>query len=197
MQHLSAIFLFALSTSITPGPNNIMVMTSGLNHGLRKTTPHYLGICLGFPAMVLAIGLGLGAIFMQLPMLHKIIKIVGIGYLLYLAWLIAKTKPELAESGKPLSFMQAVLFQWVNPKAWIMAMGAVATYTSLDGNILTEVAIITGIYLLVLFPAVGSWFLCGSRLQLLIKSPRQQRAFNICMALLLVSSVLPMLRSQF
>ena len=93
--------------------------------------------------------------------------------------------------------MQAVLFQWVNPKAWIMAMGAVAAYTTIDGNILTEVTLISIIYMLAVFPCVGCWLFFGSRLQLLIKNPRQQRAFNIVMALLLVSSVLPMLRSQF
>ena len=119
MEFYLAILLFTTTASITPGPNNIMIMASGVNFGVKRSIPHVLGICLGFPVMVIALGLGLGTIFEDFPILHDIIKILGVAYLLYLAWLIASSSPfeEAASPVMPLRFDQAVLFQWVNPKA--------------------------------------------------------------------------------
>jgi len=132
MELLLAVFLFAVSSTITPGPNNIMVMTSGLNFGVKSTIPHLLGVCIGFPIMVILLGLGLGLIFDLYPFIHEFIKIFGVLYLLYLAWKIANSTSQIAgkQQQKPFSFIQAALFQWLNPKAWIMATSAIAAYTS-------------------------------------------------------------------
>ena len=119
MEFYLAILLFTATASITPGPNNIMIMASGVNFGIRRSLPHVLGICLGFPAMVIALGLGLGAIFESIPILHEVIKILGVSYLLYLAWLVASSSPlkEISAAASPLRFDQAVFFPWINPKA--------------------------------------------------------------------------------
>lgn len=193
MELLLAIFVFASSTSITPGPNNIMIMASGMNFGTRKSLPHYLGICIGFPAMVVLVGLGFGFIFDEYPLIHEIIKIVGIVYLVYLSWLIANSAPKSLDSTEtqPISFWQAVLFQWVNPKAWIMATGAVAAYTSAASDIYSQVLLIALVFFAVSFPCIGSWLFFGVWLKKLLKDSSNQRVFNICMALLLVMSIIP------
>src|SRR4030095_4920473 len=122
-------------TLFTPGPNNLMLMTSGLNFGFRRGMPHLWGVTLGFTALGGTVGLGLGAIFARWPVLYTVLKYGGAAYLLYLAWQIAVSPPptpgERARAGKPVSFMQAVAFQWVNPKAWVMAVGAITTYAAI------------------------------------------------------------------
>lgn len=193
MELLIAIFIFAVSTSITPGPNNIMIMASGVNFGARRSFPHYLGICFGFPVMVILVGSSFGFVFDRYPVIHAIIKIFGIAYLLYLSWLIANSAPQSFDvtEAKPISFWQAVLFQWVNPKAWIMATGAVATYTSATSDIYAQVLIIALVFFLVAFPCIGSWLFFGVWLKRFLKDPYHQKIFNICMASLLVISILP------
>lgn len=163
MELYLAIFLFAASTTVTPGPNNIMIMTSGLNYGIKSSIPHFLGICFGFPAMVLMVGLGFSVVFETYPLFHEIIKVLGVVYLLYLAWLIASSSPASLEStkSKPLSFYQAALFQWVNPKAWVMATGAVSAYTSVSAEISMQVIYIALIFFVVAFPCVGIWLVFG------------------------------------
>ena len=115
MEIFLAVLFFAFSTTITPGPNNIMIMSSGVNYGVKASLPHWLGICLGFPLMVLLVGLGFGLVFDRYPHLHQLIKVLGTAYLLYLAWRIASARPETIATGKskPLSFWQAAAFQWV------------------------------------------------------------------------------------
>jgi threonine/homoserine/homoserine lactone efflux protein len=193
MEFFLSVFIFSASATITPGPNNIMLMTSGLNFGALRTLPHYLGVCLGFPVMVVLIGLGFGFLFERFALLHQIIQVIGIAYLLYLAWLIANAAPSAlnAEQVKPLSFLQAVLFQWVNPKAWIMATGAVAAFTSGNTDIFIQVLFIALIFLLVTFPSSGIWLFFGVWLKKLFKEPSHQKVFNISMAVLLVLSILP------
>tara|TARA_R110000772_G_scaffold63282_2_gene141756 strand:+ start:1971 stop:2585 length:615 start_codon:yes stop_codon:yes gene_type:complete len=195
MEFLIPIFIFATSAGITPGPNNIMLMTSGLNFGTRKSIPHYLGICIGFPFMVILIGVGLGFVFDKFPAIHEIIRIAGVAYLLYLSWLIANAAPSsLSENeSRPFSFLQAVLFQWVNPKAWIMASGAVAAYTTSTADIYMQVLIIAAVFMLVTFPSTGIWLLFGVWLKRLFKTPSYQRIFNISMAILLVLSITPII----
>ena len=118
-----------------------MLMSSGANFGIKPSLPHFLGICIGFPVMVLALGLGLGSLFEALPIVHQIIKVVGAAYMLFLAWKISqsKAKKKKGHEPKPLTFLQACLFQWTNPKALVMAIGAIATYTTLNGNINLQV----------------------------------------------------------
>ncbi|WP_351016592.1 LysE family translocator [Shewanella sp. AC91-MNA-CIBAN-0169] len=195
MELVFAIALFAFSAGITPGPNNIMLMTSGVNFGIKRSIPHLMGISLGFPTMILAVGLGLSAIFQAYPFIHIVIKVIGISYLLYLSWLIANSsnKMEGKKVSKPFSFLQAAAFQWVNPKGWIMAVGAIATFTSVQQEINSQVVTIASVFLCVAFPCAIVWLGFGVALKRLLKNERQQRIFNITMALLLVASIIPMM----
>ena len=198
MEYYLSIILFCLVTSITPGPNNIMLMSSGLNHGVLKTVPHISGIIVGFPLMVAALGFGLGTLFLNYPVIHQVIKITGISYLLFLAWKIANTSN--ANVGKhlkePLTFMQAAAFQWLNPKAWVIAIGAIATFTTV-GNIEIQVIIIVFTYLFVGAFSMGLWLLMGASLQKILRSQKQLQVFNIVMAILLVLSIVPIVITEF
>lgn len=188
-----AVFFFAFSSTITPGPNNIMMMSSGVNYGVRASLAHLAGICLGFPAMVLLVGLGFGLVFTQLPWLHTVIKVVGIIYLSWLAWKIAQSgqgKIETVQS-KPLNFWQAAAFQWVNAKAWVMASGAIAAFTTVGGSAFNEVMQITAAFFVVSVPCVGSWLLFGALLRRVLNKPRYRTWFNYTMALLLLLSIVP------
>jgi len=195
MELVFAIALFAFSAGITPGPNNIMLMTSGVNFGIKRSIPHLMGISLGFPTMILAVGLGLSAIFQAYPFIHIVIKLIGISYLLYLSWLIANSsnKMEGKQVSKPFTFLQAAAFQWVNPKGWIMAVGAIATFTSVQQELNSQVMTIASVFLCVAFPCAIVWLGFGVALKRLLKNERQQRIFNITMALLLVASIIPMM----
>ena len=188
-----AILLFAFAATITPGPNNIMIMSSGLNYGFRRSIPHLLGICLGFPTMVIMVGMGLGLAFEQFPIVHYIIKILGTLYLVYLSWLIATAPISSLEgdAGHPLTFIAAVLFQWVNPKAWVMITGAVAAYTTTSEDLHIQVMTMTSAFLLVAFPCVSAWLYFGVTLKRFLSKDIYQRAFNITMALLLLASIVP------
>lgn len=194
MELILAITLFAFSSGITPGPNNVMLMSSGVNFGIKRSLPHLTGICLGFPRMVLAIGLGMSTLFQLYPVLHLVIKYIGIAYLLYLSWLIANSssKMEGKQTSNPLSFIQAAAFQWINPKGWIMAVGAVATFTNLDTALTPQVLTIAAVFFGVAFPCAMIWLGFGVALKRLLKNEKQQKIFNISMALLLVASIIPM-----
>jgi len=195
MEFYLAVFLFAVSATVTPGPNNIMIMTSGLNYGVKNSIPHLLGICFGFPVMVIIVGLGFSVVFEMYPLFHEAIKIFGVLYLLYLAWLIASSSPVSLEGtkSKPLSFAQAALFQWVNPKAWVVATGAVSAYTTVSSDVLGQVVYIALAFLLVAFPSLGVWLIFGVGIKKYLKSAKHQKIFNLTMALLLIVSVLPVL----
>lgn len=191
--------LFALVTSITPGPNNTMLLASGVNFGFNRTIPHMLGITCGFFILVLAVGFGLGAVFQSYPVLYNVLRVVGAAYLLYLAWKIAHSGPvsDSADGqAKPISYLGAAAFQWVNPKAWIMAIGAISTYTPLQGYF-TNVIVIAGVFALINLPSVGVWVVCGSLLRNVLRDRRWLRLFNWGMALLLVASLYPMLHESF
>lgn len=194
-----AVLFFAFSTTITPGPNNIMMLSSGVNYGVKASLPHFFGICFGFPLMVLLVGLGFGVVFERFPQLHLWIKVTGVLYLLWLAWKIGSATPSSIEGSdaKPLSFLQAALFQWVNGKAWIMASGAVAAFTSVSGNAWWDITQITAAFLLVSFPCVGVWLSFGALLRSVFNQPLYQRIFNWAMALLLVLSVAPVLAELY
>lgn len=195
MELILAIALFAFSSGITPGPNNIMLMTSGVNFGVKRSIPHLMGISLGFPTMILAIGLGLSTVFQAYPIIHQVIKVIGIVYLLYLSWLIANSssKMEGKSIAKPFSFLQAAAFQWVNPKGWIMAVGAIATFTSVQQDLTPQVITIATVFLCVAFPCAVVWLGFGVALKRILKNERQQKIFNITMAVLLVASIIPMI----
>jgi threonine/homoserine/homoserine lactone efflux protein len=190
-----AIFLFGLSAGITPGPNNIMLMASGMNFGIKKSIPHITGVCIGFPVMVILIGLGFSIVFEQYPVLHEVIKVLGLVYLLFLSWLIASASPDKLENkkSKPFSFLQAALFQWVNPKAWVIATSSISAYTILADDIYWQVLIIAAIFFFAAVISSSTWLVFGRGIKKVLQSPKQQRLFNISMALVLVASVVPVL----
>ncbi|MCH7671214.1 MAG: LysE family translocator [Proteobacteria bacterium] len=192
MEYL-AIIAFAITTCVTPGPNNAMIMTSGLNYGIRRSLPHYTGICLGFPVMVTAVGLGIAGLFEQFPFLHVVLKVVGAAYLSYLAYRIA-TAPVAsvdARKGRPFTFIQAAAFQWVNPKAWVLAVGATVTYTVISDTYVLQVLTIALIFLVFGAPCIMLWLWFGSSLKGILRRPDYVRIFNISMASLLMASLIP------
>ena len=187
--------LFALVTSITPGPNNTMLLASGVNFGFNRTIPHMLGITCGFFVLVVAVGFGLGAVFQTYPILYTVLRYVGAAYLLYLAWKIAHSGPVgegVEGEARPISYLGAAAFQWVNPKAWIMALGAITTYTPVEGYV-TNVLVIALVFAVVNLPSVCVWVGCGTGLRNVLREPRWLRLFNLSMAGLLVLSLYPML----
>ncbi|CAM3383032.1 lysine transporter LysE [Pseudomonas floridensis] len=192
---LLAFSLFAFVTSVTPGPNNMMLLASGVNFGFGRTLPHMMGISIGFFVLVLAVGFGLGSVFKAWPLLYTLLRYLGAAYLLYLAWKIATSGPasdSTERRGEPLSFMSAALFQWVNPKAWIMAIGAISTYTPMQGYF-TNVVIISAVFALINLPSVGIWAGFGSLLRNVLRDPLGLRIFNGVMAALLVASLYPLI----
>jgi len=192
MEYL-AIILFAIATCVTPGPNNTMIMTSGLNYGIQRSLPHYLGIILGFPAMVVAVGLGLASLFEQYVVLHLLLKVAGASYLTFLAWKIASAPVSdlSVTEGKPFTFLQAAAFQWVNPKAWVLAVGATATYTVVGSDYSLQVLVIAIIFLVFGAPCIMLWLWFGASLKRLLQKPESVKYFNYAMATLLMLSLLP------
>lgn len=195
---LLSLVLFAVIATVTPGPNNIMLLASGLNFGARRSLPHALGIIIGLPVMVLAIGVGLEYIFMAYPLTHQIIKVLGIAYLLYMAWRIAVTDAKIS-SGKgysrPLTFVQAALFQWVNPKAWVMAMGAISAFTAIGAYTMNEVIVIALSFFGAAIMSTHLWIYCGVFLRNIVNNTRRRHWFNRVMGMLLFASILPMLET--
>ena len=191
MYEIIPIILFSISTTLTPGPNNLMMLSSGLNFGVKKSLPHYLGICIGFPIMIIAVALGLGMLFTQYPWLHQALQIIGACYMLYLAWSIITSQKQTNTKGsaKPITFLQAALFQWVNPKAWIMTIGAVSMFTTITHHYLNEAMIVSAIYFFTCIPCVGIWMVFGALLQRWLKDAKQRKRFNYVMAILLVISI--------
>lgn len=190
---LLAVIPFAVSSTFTPGPNNLMVMAAAANFGYVRTIPHMIGISVGFPLMVVGVGLGLAPLFEHYPATHIVLKIAGAAYLLYLAWRIANAAPggDGQTRSRPFRFYEAALFQWVNPKAWIMAMGAIATYTTIGGDLIAETLTIAGVFLAITYPAVSLWAGIGLGIARILAGPRAMRLFNQGMALLLVVSLAP------
>ncbi|MDK1378365.1 MULTISPECIES: LysE family translocator [unclassified Sinorhizobium] len=192
---LLALFLFAFTTSITPGPNNMMLFASGVNFGFARTIPHMLGIGVGFFVLLLAVGLGLGALLHSVPLVYTTLKFAGGAYLVWIAWKIGTSRSlgEGKASARPMTFLQAAAFQWVNPKAWVMAVSAMATYTSSDSYFLSVLAVGL-VFALVNVPSVSTWAGFGSALRQWLSEPSRLKWFNISMAVLLVVSLWPMLK---
>ena len=190
---LTALMAFAFVSSITPGPNNLMLLASGVNFGFRRTVPHMLGIGIGFTLMVALVGLGLAGIFTAWPPARPVLKIAATAYMLWLAWKIAHAAaPEAAQgSARPLTFLQAAAFQWVNPKAWTMALGAIALYA--PGQEAAAVLWVAAVFGMVNLPCVSSWTVLGMALRRALQNPVRLRIFNITMAILLIASLYPVL----
>jgi threonine/homoserine/homoserine lactone efflux protein len=193
---LFAFVIFATVMFFTPGPNNIMLLSSALTYGFRRTVPHLVGIVIGFAFMVGAVGVGLGTVFITYPILQTILKYAGAAYLVYLAAVIAMSGPVTPGQDNargPMTFWGAAVFQWVNAKGWVMVIGTITAYAgiaSFPWNIMIQV----GISLLIGAASCVVWALFGSALRPLLTSPRAVRAFNIVMAILLLASLYPVFR---
>ncbi len=193
--HLFGAFVvFAFVASITPGPNNIMLMKSGLNFGFARTRPILFGVPVGFALMVAIVGLGLGAFFTAYPAAYTVVKYAAAVYLVYLAWMIANAGPmkDGDASGRPFSFLEAVAFQWVNPKGWAMAVGAASTYAAFAAFPFNMLA------MAFVFGACGVvssliWVWFGTTLRRVVTDAKTMRFFNVFMAILLVASLIPVL----
>ncbi len=191
---LPALTLFAFVSSITPGPNNLMLMNSGANFGFKLTIPHMLGVGLGFTLMILLVGLGVVELFDRYPLSYDILKVLSIGYLLYLAFKIATSTGSIdqkSSKAKPFTFIQAALFQWVNPKAWTMALTSISLYA--PSNSFIAVLLVAIVFGIVNLPCISSWIVLGQKIQIVLTDQKRLRIFNITMALLLIISLYPAL----
>ena len=193
-EQFAALLAFAFVTSVTPGPNNLMLIASGANFGLRASLPHMLGISLGHGLMTVLVGLGLGAALQALPGATLALKGAATIYMLWLAWKIAHAAaPGQGElrGARPMTFLQAAAFQWVNPKAWAMSMGAMAAYAAGGGP--GQVALVAAVFVAVNLPCITLWAWAGDRLRHLLHHPTRRRIFNVTMAALLLASLAPVL----
>jgi threonine/homoserine/homoserine lactone efflux protein len=192
---LLALALFAFATSITPGPNNMMLFASGVNFGFRRTIPHMFGIGAGFLSLLIAVGLGLGALLSAYPPAFVALKVAGGLYLLWIAWKIGSSRSmgKGEAKARPMTFLGAAAFQWVNPKAWVMAITAMAVYPDPEQYALT-VSIVALVFAAVNVPSVSTWAGFGSALREWLSVPVRLKWFNITMAMLLVLSLWPMLK---
>lgn len=193
LELLSALILFALVTSATPGPNNLMLMASGANYGFTRSIPHMLGISIGFGLMIVLVGAGLAQIFETYPISYTILKLLSVLYLSYLAWKIATAAPidSTTAEGRPMTFLQAAAFQWVNPKAWAMALTALSVYA--PSQTLAAFALVALVFATVNLPAITAWTVLGQQLARVLTNPRRLALFNWTMAALLIASLYPVL----
>ena len=191
---LSALVVFAFVSSATPGPNNLMLMASGANFGFARSVPHMLGIAIGFGVMIIGVGLGLIQIFDAFPLSYMALKILSVLYMSWLALKIARAAPAAAgkAGGAPLTFVQAAAFQWVNPKAWAMALTALSVYAT--EATLVAFVLVAGVFSAVNLPAITLWTILGQQMSRLLTNPGRLRAFNWSMAVLLIASLYPVLQ---
>lgn len=190
-----ALAIFASIAAFTPGPNNTLLMASGINFGFRKTLPLILGVAIGFPFMIACIGFGLGKIFETYPMIYIAMKYIGAAYMIWLARKIATSKPaggQIAEVGAPMTFLQSCAFQWVNPKAWVMAVTALSAYT-VASSYYTGVVVVVATALVFGIGSATTWALFGVGLKHVLNDERYFRMINIGLALGLIASLVPML----
>ncbi len=189
----AALMVFAIVASFTPGPNNTMLMASGANFGLVRSAPHMLGVVVGFAVLLLSIGLGLGGLFAAWPALQGVLQVGGALYLLYLAWKIATAKGVGGggSGARPQTFRQALAFQWINPKAWMIGVSAFATYAPKTGYV-PAVLVIVAVFAAVNVPCALTWTGFGVGLRRFLDRPAVLRAFNITMAALLIASLYPL-----
>lgn len=188
-----AFLAFMVVMYFTPGPNNIMLLSSGLTYGFRRTIPHIVGIVIGFAFMIAVVGLGLGTVFLTYPMLQTVLKYAGAAYLIYLAVVIAfsgSAKPGEENGRGPMTFWGAAMFQWINAKGWVIVIGTITAYAAI-AQFPLNIAIQTLISLLVGTVSTVVWALFGTALRPVLTSERLVRAFNILMAILLLASLYP------
>jgi threonine/homoserine/homoserine lactone efflux protein len=193
-----SLIAFAFVTAMTPGPNNTMLLTSGVNFGFNRTRPHVLGVTIGFTIMILAVGLGIGRIFTAFPPLYSGLRIVSVVYLMWLAWRIATagtSNPVVTDEARPMTFFEAALFQWVNPKGWMLSWSVAANYVSPE-NLWADLMALSAIFLVVSLISTTSWEFFGTSLRPLLQDPKSVRIFNVAMAVALVASLWPIVREM-
>ncbi|ABG30664.1 LysE family translocator [Roseobacter denitrificans] len=190
---LSALVVFAFVSSVTPGPNNLMLMASGANFGFSRSVPHMLGIAIGFTLMIVAVGAGLIRLFDAWPPSYTVLKVCSVAYMTWLAWKIARAGPAKSgeAQGRPMTFLQAAAFQWVNPKAWAMALTALSVYAT-DAT-LVAFSLVALVFGLVNLPSITLWAVLGQQMARILTNPLRLRVFNCTMAALLMASLIPML----
>jgi len=188
---LGPLVLFAAAVTLTPGPNVVLVTASAANFGFRRTIPQMLGITFGFGTMVLATGLGLAGVVHAEPRLHAVLKYAGAAYLLYLAWRIARADAASASARLPIGFVEAMLFTWMNPKAWVSALGAAAAFTTVGGDLLWESTLIAAVLAAFCLLSAAVWAGFGTVIGRYLARPHARRVFNVSMAGLLVLSLIP------
>ena len=189
-----ALVLFSTVMAFTPGPNNIMLAASGVNFGFARTVPHMAGVALGFFALLAACGAGLGLVFAAVPALQLVLKVAGAAYMLWLAFKVATAHLNDAEGSapaRPFTFLQAAAFQWINPKAVVASLSAIALYVR-PGHALSDFPVMLAVLMLCTVGSVSTWTGFGVGLRRLLREPRHARIFNLAMALLLVASIVPM-----
>ena len=192
---LAPLVLFALAVTLTPGPNVVLVTAAAANFGFRRTLPQMIGISLAFGLMTLMAGLGLVSVIHAAPRLHALLKYAGAAYLLYLAWRIARTETAGANParGRPIHFLEAALFTWLNPKAWVSTLGAVAAFTTVDGDMVWESAAIALVLAAACLLSCVIWAGFGAAIGRFLARPRARLSFNYAMAGLLALSFVPVL----
>jgi threonine/homoserine/homoserine lactone efflux protein len=194
----SSLIAFALVGSLTPGPNNTMLLASGVNFGFKRTQPHVLGVTIGFTIMLVAIGFGIGQVFAKFPQVYLTLRVVSIVYLVWLAWRIAtagSTDPIVSDEARPMTFSEAALFQWVNPKGWMICLSVAANYVSAD-HPWSDIAVLSAVFLIVSLISATGWALFGTSLRPLLKDERAMRIFNVTMAVALLASLWPIVRDM-
>lgn len=192
MEPLLPLALFAFVSSITPGPNNIMLTTSGIVFGFRRTIPHMLGVTFGFGILLLLCALGIGSLILALPAAHSVLKVLGSTYLLYLAWQLRTVsfRSEGATDARPMSFIGASLFQFANPKAWVMALTGVSAFLPPLQPVALAVGLLCLVFCVINLPCIMVWVGAGATLRRFLTEPKWQRAFCVTMVLLTVYSAL-------
>lgn len=170
-----------------------------MNFGIKKSLPHLVGVCVGFTVMVIGIAFGFSIVFEKFPLLHEAIKVLGVLYLLYLSWLIANANTDKLDTkkSKPFSFLQAALFQWVNPKAWVVVTSAVSAYTTIDQNVNWHIFAMACVFFIAAIITTVTWLFFGNGIKKILQSTKQQRLFNITMAVLLVVSMFPVMKEIY
>jgi threonine/homoserine/homoserine lactone efflux protein len=181
--------LFCFTMTVTPGPNNLLLTATGANYGYRRCLPHILGALVSIPVMAVVVGAGLGQVFTRFPAAHTALDAVGSGYLVWLAWKVTKFdgKVDKAGAAKPLTFGQAALFQWLNPKCWMMYLGAVSLFTS---GAPAEVLVMAGLFTVMVPPCFSCWAMLGAAVGRFLSTPARVRAFNWALALTLLATLI-------
>jgi threonine/homoserine/homoserine lactone efflux protein len=188
------LFGFAIAGSVTPGPNVLLVAAGAAGHGVRGVIPQMFGITIGFAAMIAIVGVGLAGPLTANPGVHGVLKLIAVAWLLWLAWKIASAPPPGEGPARPpMTLTQAALFQWVNPKAWMLIGAATTAYTTAGAPMLPQIAGIALVFAVVQIPCLLVWAGLGSGAGRLLRDARSLRRFNIAMGVLLALSVLPLL----